>query len=125
VPSSFTPGYYVNIGTMRFGLRYRVARHLVREKKMGIWHVDRLTTAAAATPIGVVMVPWAPWTEHTLNRAVGERLGLSAPIPGFSSADCREDCQAHLWFSAQGITLTALAFAVGGVCATLVHPSTG
>ena len=56
---------------MKRAIVKRVARHLVRKKKLGNWHVDRLTTAAAATPIGAVMVPWEPWTEHSLNRAVG------------------------------------------------------
>lgn len=113
----FEAGFYVNIGTMKKGLVKRVARHLTRNKKLGVWHVDRLTTAEAAMPVGCVLVPWAVWTEHTLSDAVGERLGLVTPIPGFSSRDCKASCRSHLWYSSSSITLDQLAAAVGGVIA--------
>jgi Uri superfamily endonuclease len=122
-PCRFVIGHYMNVGTMKKGLVKRVARHLVREKRMGNWHVDRITTSRSATALGVVMVPWSSWTEHSLSRAVGERLGLSIPIPGFSSADCDDGCEAHLWFSSDRIFLSTLAKAVNGVVATLAQPN--
>lgn len=118
----FPPGTYVNVGTMAKGLVRRVARHLTRNKDVGVWHVDRLTTCAAARVLGAVMVPCAPWTEHTLSLAVGTRLGLSNPIPKFSSKDCKAGCASHLWFSHAPLSLAKVAAAVDGVCAMLVEP---
>lgn len=117
----FGKGSYVNIGTMKQGLVRRVARHLTREKNEGVWHVDRLTTSPATRVLGAVMVPWIPWTEHTLSSAVGARLGLSTPIPRFSSIDCKAGCASHLWFSPKPLSLETVAAAVSGACATLVE----
>lgn len=113
------PGNYINVGTMKRGPIKRVARHLTREKKLGVWHVDRLTTARAATPVGAVLVPYDLWTEHSLSLAVGARLGLTQPIKGFSSADCRAGCYAHLWYSPEPVTLEQLARALDGASAVL------
>lgn len=114
---TFEPGTYVNVGTMKRGLIKRVARHMTKRKKLGVWHVDRLTTAPAARVLGVVLVRWASWTEHTLSDAVGARLGLTTPIAGFSAADCGAGCAAHLWYSPRPVTLLQVARAVAGVCA--------
>jgi Uri superfamily endonuclease len=116
----FERGFYANVGTMKRGIINRVARHLTRKKELGVWNVDRLTTAPAAVPLGCVLVPWPLWTEHTLSDAVGARLHLRAPISGFSAADCNEGCEAHLWYSQRPISLVSIARAVRGVCATLL-----
>lgn len=117
----FVPGCYVEIGTMKKGLIKRVARHLVREKSvLGVWHIDKLTVHPRVMVLGAVLVPHDLWTEHSLNQAIGERLGLSVPIRGFASADCNDPrCEAHLWRAEGKLTLSEVAKVVSGVVATL------
>ncbi len=101
------PGWYIYVGSARRNLRQRVSRHLSRPKRVR-WHIDSLTRAAAARPLGAVLVPGREWTECALNQAVGHRFGNTAPIPGFGASDCRAGCAAHLWFSRRRVTLSSL-----------------
>lgn len=71
------------------GIRARVARHLRRGKAL-VWHIDRLTEAAAVER--VVAFPGA--RECEIADFVVAR-GAQVPVPGFGASDCRS-CEAHL-----------------------------
>ena len=72
------------------GLRARLARHL-RADKPAHWHVDRLTAAGRVIALG-----WARDVgECDLLAAWRALLGVTVPLPGFGSSDCRR-CPAHL-----------------------------
>jgi Uri superfamily endonuclease len=101
-------GWYAYTGSAKRAGRKRVARHLARDKRVR-WHVDYLTTAAAAHVLGAVLVPDGDLDECALNRAVGGLVGNKAPIPGFGASDCHRGCPAHLWWSARSLTLSGLA----------------
>lgn len=86
------PGSYLYAGSAygRGGIRARVLRHLKR-KKLRHWHIDHLTCA-----FGVDLV--AVFEGGKECAIVGEALtweGVTAPIPGFGSSDCRT-CPSHL-----------------------------
>lgn len=83
------------------GLRARIARHL-RPAKPAHWHVDRLTGAGR---IGAVLaVPGG--SECALVQRSLACPGVSVPIPGFGSSDCRA-CPAHLLAVADDAALLA------------------
>jgi Uri superfamily endonuclease len=71
-------------------LRARIGRHLRRDKPQR-WHVDRLT--AAGRVVGVRAVPGG--RECDLVRDLLLVPGVSVPVSGFGSSDCRT-CPAHL-----------------------------
>ncbi len=85
-------GWYVYAGSANGpgGIKARVRRHL-RSDKVLRWHVDQLTCTAAEM--------WAAAfpgrTECDLAAVLGMAEGLSFPIDGFGSSDCRS-CPAHL-----------------------------
>jgi histidyl-tRNA synthetase len=81
-------GRYLYCGSAKGpgGLKARIARHMRRGKAVR-WHVDQLTECA--TVLGAWVFPGGD--ECALVR----RLGLTAPLPGFGSADCRR-CKSHL-----------------------------
>ena len=88
-------GHYVYAGSARGpgGLRARVSRHLRKRKKVR-WHVDQLTTRAAA----VLALPFAQEnapTECGLISALLAGDAFDIPLPGFGSSDC-STCPAHL-----------------------------
>ena len=86
------PGRYGYCGSAHGpgGVRARVARHL-RQAKTIRWHIDHLTAAGR-----IVAVHAEPGGDEC---ALMDRLralpGVSIPIPGFGSSDCRR-CPAHL-----------------------------
>jgi len=86
------PGLYCYLGSAKGpgGIRARCRRHLKRDKAKR-WHIDWLTTEAAA----IEAIVWPDLTECTLVRALLEIPGMTAPIAGFGSSDCRT-CPAHL-----------------------------
>ena len=86
------PGRYVYLGSARGpgGIRARVSRHLKREKAVR-WHVDRLTLAAASVTAAV----WPDGDECAWRRRLHRRRGVTVPLKGFGSSDCRA-CPAHL-----------------------------
>ncbi len=90
--ATLAPGRYANSGSAHGpgGLRARIGRHLRRDK-VPHWHVDRLTGAGRVT--GVRAVPGGQ--ECDLLRDLLAVPGVSVPVPGFGSSDCRA-CQAHL-----------------------------
>ena len=71
------------------GIRARVGRHL-RHHKAWVWHVDRLTEAAA-----VEKVIAFPGNRECAIADFALAQGARVPILRFGASDCRA-CQAHL-----------------------------
>lgn len=97
-------GRYVYFGNARGpgGIRSRCTRHFRRAKRHH-WHVDWLMEAAvhplaAAFPGG---------DECDLVGRALAVAGISVPVAGFGSSDCRR-CPAHLLGLANGVPLTVL-----------------
>lgn len=86
------PGVYCYLGSAygSGGIRARCQWHL-RGNKSKRWHIDWLTTQAET--IGVVARPGL--TECMLTTALLELPGVTVPVDGFGSSDCRR-CPAHL-----------------------------
>lgn len=90
----FAAGYYVYTGSARRGLSHRLRRHARRDKPLH-WHIDYLT--AVATVVGhqtFELDPARPEQECELHRALASREGVTEPVRGFGSSDCR--CRSHL-----------------------------
>lgn len=91
-PVRLRPGRYAYCGSAwgPGGLGARVRRHLRRGKPLR-WHVDGLTEAGRITDLHL-----APGGSECALLAVLLALpGVSVPVPGFGSSDCRS-CPAHL-----------------------------
>jgi Uri superfamily endonuclease len=86
------PGHYLYVGSARRGMARRVARH-VRRQKVRRWHIDYLTSARAATVLGVVLS--ADQSECMLRKYLQER-GCLPVLPGFGASDCSSGCESHL-----------------------------
>lgn len=86
------PGSYVYLGSANGpgGMAARVRRHLKREKRLH-WHVDHLTNLGALTDIAL----WPGGDECALVEHLSAGKGITFPVPGFGSSDCRH-CAAHL-----------------------------
>jgi sugar fermentation stimulation protein A len=81
---AFPPGYYCYVGSVRSGLRSRLARHLRTRGKRKHWHVDYLR--ALTRPVAL-LVAGPGVGECALSRQVA---GLSdAGVRGFGASDCR------------------------------------
>lgn len=72
------------------GIRARCRRHMRRDKAKR-WHVDWLTTRAET----IEAIARPGMKECALAAALLELPGVSAPVAGFGSSDCRK-CAAHL-----------------------------
>ncbi len=72
------------------GIRARVSRHL-RQLKAIRWHIDRLT--AAGRIVAVQAEPGGD--ECALMDSLRALPGVTIPLPGFGSSDCRR-CPSHL-----------------------------
>lgn len=85
-------GNYVYCGSARGpgGLAARVGRHLRRDKILR-WHVDYLTVAGRIIDVLCRL----DGSECDLVRCYGRLLGVTVPVPGFGSSDCRQ-CKSHL-----------------------------
>lgn len=89
---SLAPGRYAYCGSAYGpgGLRARLRRHLRPDKQVR-WHVDRLTRAGRV--IALSAVPGG--SECDLFARLLALPGVTVPVPGFGSSDCRR-CPAHL-----------------------------
>ena len=88
---TFSPGYYLYVGSAQSGLYPRVKRHLKREKKLR-WHIDYLLNFAQ-----VVEVWYATGVESQecfWCQIAHEMPQSEIPAKGFGSSDCR--CASHL-----------------------------
>lgn len=99
-PATLPPGRYAYCGSARGpgGIRARVGRHLKSDKRPH-WHIDRLTgpgriASAQAYPDG---------NECTLFARLLNHPGVTVPVPGFGSTDCRR-CASHLAAVPPGFT---------------------
>ena len=101
------PGWYQYTGSARRNLRQRVVRHLSARKRRR-WHIDYLTSAGAARPLGALLVSGQDAAECALNQTVGSLVGHAAPAPRFGASDCRAGCPAHLWYSSREVTFASL-----------------
>jgi Uri superfamily endonuclease len=72
------------------GIKARLARHLKSEKTIR-WHVDELTTRAAAVSALAIM----GGKECEIVRQLLESGTFKPAMPGFGSSDC-SNCAAHL-----------------------------
>ena len=95
----FPPGHYLYAGSAwgPGGIRARVRRHLKPVKALH-WHVDRVTTGGQV--IGVVPVPGG--RECAIVATLTGFPGVTVPVPGFGSSDCRT-CAAHLLRLPEGL----------------------
>ena len=89
---ALTPGSYVYLGSAKGpgGMAGRVRRHLKPEKRMH-WHIDYPTAVGTVTDIAL----WPDGDECALVDLVSAGPGITVPVPGFGSTDCRH-CPAHL-----------------------------
>lgn len=93
------PGQYLYVGSARRGIGMRVARHKrLAGTKTGIahWHIDYLLLHPQCSLAWVEVLPGAE--ECMVSRSIGERDGITIPVIGFGSTDCRSNCRAHLFF---------------------------
>ena len=91
-------GSYLYVGSARRGIAQRCARHdrLARQKSGKIhWHVDHLLADPRCVLEGIDTLPGA--MECNVSRRMARRKGISVPVPGFGSSDCRSGCRAHLY----------------------------
>lgn len=95
-PLDLAAGDYLYFGSAYGpgGLRARLRRHLRPSKKIH-WHVDRLTTEGTVSDI--LAVPEG--SECDLVERALPVAGVSVPVPGFGSSDCRS-CSSHLLYAA-------------------------
>ena len=89
------PGYYIYIGSAfgPGGLKSRVGHHNKISSRHH-WHIDYL---------GEYLSPAEVWytydtihREHQWSQALAHARGVSTPLSGFGSSDCR--CKSHLYF---------------------------
>lgn len=88
---SLAEGFYAYCGSARGpgGLSARIGRHRRRDKPVH-WHVDQVTTKATVLRAGVSF----DRNECDLVRLLLSQSGVSVPVPGFGSSDCRI-CESH------------------------------
>ncbi|MGD0396958.1 MAG: GIY-YIG nuclease family protein [Nitrososphaerales archaeon] len=86
----FARGCYAYVGSARWGMKSRVARHLARKKKQR-WHIDWLTTQPAVVPIAVAST-MLTGLECRLAAVLSSRADIR--VDGFGCSDC--ECESHL-----------------------------
>jgi Uri superfamily endonuclease len=89
----FAAGWYVYTGSMRRGLSHRLRRHAAAVKPLR-WHIDYLTTACGVAATRTWPLDGDPDQECATHRALAARAGVTLPVAGFGSSDCR--CASHL-----------------------------
>jgi Uri superfamily endonuclease len=95
-------GTYFYVGSARRGIAARVARHeRLANAKSGIahWHIDYILLHPHCRLARVDFLPGAG--ECRVSRSIRRRNGVTIPVPGFGSTDCRSGCRAHLFFQAR------------------------
>jgi Uri superfamily endonuclease len=108
-PAVLPPGRYAYCGSAYGpgGLGARIGRHLRRGKALR-WHIDRLTEAGR-----VLCVGWRPQgRECALLAGLRQLPGVTVPVAGFGSSDCR-GCPAHLVSVAGDFDAETLTAALG------------
>jgi Uri superfamily endonuclease len=96
--SVFPAGRYAYVGSARRGIAARVSRHkqLAVEKAGKIhWHIDYLLINRHAELAGEEAL--ANEIECRVSKRIAAMRGVTVPVPGFGSSDCRAGCRAHLY----------------------------
>lgn len=101
---SLDPGLYCYLGSAygSGGIRARCRRHLRRDKAKR-WHIDWLTVRGET----IEAVARPNLTECALTDALRALPGVTVPVDGFGSSDCRH-CPAHLLKAGAGLDETNL-----------------
>lgn len=89
------------------GIRARVHRHQKRKKTIR-WHVDRLTVRFGVAAV----LAWPGGRECDLVDKLTALDGVSLPVSGFGSSDCRR-CRAHLLELSEGVDGRQLSAVLG------------
>ena len=118
--SVFPAGRYAYVGSARKGIAVRVSRHkrLALEKTGKIhWHIDYLLVNPHAQWAGEAVLE--DGIECRISKRIASMNGVTVPLPGFGSSDCRAGCRAHLYLlpSEKSRDLTSL-FARASVYST-------
>jgi len=96
----FAAGWYVYTGTMKRGLSHRLRRHAAREKPLR-WHIDYLTTRSDVAATRIFSLTGAAEQECATHRHLAAKPGVTEPVPGFGSSDCR--CRSHLAYLGESL----------------------
>ena len=96
----FPRGYYAYVGSAMNGFKFRLSRHLKRDKKLH-WHIDYLLQKASITDI--IIGESGDRIECAIAQALSSQFDS---IPGFGSSDCK--CRSHLFFAAGEMKSTIL-----------------
>ncbi|MDP2699733.1 DUF123 domain-containing protein [Thalassospira sp.] len=101
-------GTYLYCGSARGpgGIAARVKRHCRTDKKPH-WHVDELTANGAGRVSAVWVVPGG--NECALREKGASIPGMSIPVPGFGSSDCKK-CQSHLLWWEGDVAAFSMSF---------------
>lgn len=89
----FAAGWYVYTGSMRRGLSHRLRRHRAAAKPLR-WHIDYLSTLALVVEVRTWELSGEADQECRTHRALVVLPGVTEPVRGFGSSDCR--CFSHL-----------------------------
>ena len=102
-----SPGWYVYVGSAfgPGGLQARVGRHQRRGGALH-WHIDYLRRAASVEQVWTTLDPTP--REHEWAQAFARLPGITIPLAGFGSSDCR--CPAHLFYLPNSAALDLLTF---------------
>jgi Uri superfamily endonuclease len=96
--SVFPAGRYAYVGSARRGIAARVLRHkrlaLQKEGKLH-WHIDYLLINRHTELAGETVLENE--IECTISKRIAKMSGVTVPVPGFGSSDCRAGCRAHLY----------------------------
>ena len=96
--SVFPAGRYAYVGSACKGISVRISRHkrLAVEKAGKIhWHVDCLLVDPHTQWGGEVVLENG--IECSISIRIAAMSGVTVPVPGFGSSDCRAGCRAHLY----------------------------
>jgi len=89
----FPRGFYVYVGSAQNNLKYRIERHLRRDKKMH-WHIDYLLHYGQVSCVHTYAAEKN--AECMLSQKIGNIKNAVIPVSGFGSSDC--SCASHLYF---------------------------
>jgi len=94
----FPAGRYAYVGSARRGIAARVLRHkrlaLQKEGKLH-WHIDYLLINRHTELVRETVLEKE--IECTISKRIASMNGVTVPVPGFGSSDCRAKCAAHLY----------------------------
>ena len=97
--SVFSAGRYAYVGSARRGIAARVLRHkrlaMQKEGKLH-WHIDYLLINRHTELVREAVLENG--IECTISKRIASMNGVTVPVPGFGSSDCRAKCAAHLYF---------------------------